>query len=174
MEDIAWKKDETPYIIFACNKCQQYTYVKCSQKSKKCVRCGHTQSVSKITDRSIIVNGISSAVEFVKMKQNELAIKELGSEPEFRTSRDFIVPGKVVKLKKFLKSDSVDSDYFDTFKTMLYNLSETHKSFPYYIIEIMAENYGIPLTEVKFLTRKFLKNGNLIRKNGEFVYKIKV
>lgn len=48
MEDTAWKKDETPYLVFACRKCRQYTYVKTTQKSKKCARCRRTHTVSDI------------------------------------------------------------------------------------------------------------------------------
>lgn len=174
MEDKTWERDRTPYILFACEKCHQYTYVKSTQNSKKCVRCGYTHKVNKIRYQGEIVNGISRAVELVKQKQNEIAIKELGSEPEFRTSGDFIVTGKIKSQKIIVNNDSGDVDYLDRFKQMLSNISETHNLFPYYIIEIMAENYGIPQTEVKLLTRKLQKQGYLIRKNGEFLYKKKV
>jgi hypothetical protein len=174
MEDKAWERDTTPYILFSCKKCHQYTYVKINQNSKKCVRCGYTHQVSKIKQDGEIVNGISKAVELVKQKQNEIAIKELGSEPEFRTSGDFIVAGKARPQKIILHDYSGDFDYLNRFKEMLFYISETHNSFPYYIIEIMAENYGIPHTEVKLLTRKLQKQGYLIRKNGEFLYKRKV
>lgn len=174
MEDITWKKDETPYLIFSCSKCHQYIYAKITQKSKKCVRCGYTHKVSKIIDRGEIIKGISNAVELVKKKQNDLAIKELGSEPEFRTSGDFKIAGKVKYQKNAINFDSEDDDYSEKFKQMLYSLSESHNSFPYYIIEIMAENYGIPQSEVKLLTRRLQRQGFLIRLNGDYSYKIRV
>ena len=169
MEGKAWERDTTPYILFSCKKCHQYTYVKGTQHFKKCVRCGYTHKVSKVVHHGEIVNGISRAVELVKQKQNELAIKELGSEPEFRTSGDFVIAGKEIKQKKNLKLDSVDHDYSEIFEAMLYKLSESHKTFPFYIIEIMAEIYGIPQTEVKLLVRTFQKTGILKRlKDGQF------
>ncbi len=174
MGDKAWERDTTPYILFACEKCHQYTYAKSTQHSKRCVRCGYTHKVNKISQRGEIVYGISKAVELVKQKQDELAVKELGSKPEFRTSGDFIFTGKVKPQKIIVDDYSGDDGYLDRFCQMLSNISETHNSFPYYIIEIMAENYGIPQAEVKLLTRKLQKRGHLIRKNGEFLYKKKI
>ncbi len=174
MEDIAWKKDETPYIIFPCSKCHQYTYTKSTQKSKKCIRCGYTHKVSKIKEHGETIKGISNAVELVKKKQHKLAIKELGSEPEFRSSGDFKVATNVNYNKKTSLFEMNEGDYSKKFEHMIYNLSETHNTFPYYIIEIMAENYGIPQLEVKLLTRKLQRKGLLIRKNGEYSYKMKV
>ncbi len=174
MEDIKWKKDETPYIIFTCSKCHHYIYVKSIQKTKKCARCGYVHKVSKIMERSEIIKGISNAVELVKKKQNDLAIKELGSEPEFRTLDDFKINRKVNRQKDIIDSDSNDDIYYGKFKTMLYDLSKTYKSFPYYVIEIMAENKGIPHSEVKLLTRKLQRQGFLIQVYGENSYQIKV
>ena len=72
IEEIAWKKDETPYIVFSCSKCKQFTYTKTTQKLKKCVRCGRTHIVANIEEQGEIVYGISKAVELVKIKQNEM------------------------------------------------------------------------------------------------------
>ncbi|MFX0021521.1 MAG: hypothetical protein ACFE9S_04295 [Candidatus Hermodarchaeota archaeon] len=174
MEDKVWERDTTPYILFRCERCRQYTYVKTIQKSKKCVRCGYTQKVSKIRNYGKVVKGISKVVELVKQKQNEIAIKELGSEPEFRTSGDFIIAGMPKRQDIIVNGYSDNEDYLERFKQMLSNISESYNSFPYYIIEIMAENYGIPHPEVKLLTRKLQKQGSLIRKDSEFFYKKKV
>ena len=89
LEEVAWKKDETPYLVFSCTKCNGFTYVKNTQKKKKCPRCGRVHVVSNISNRGEIINGISAAVDRVKEKQHELAIKELGSSPEFRSLNDF-------------------------------------------------------------------------------------
>ncbi|MFX0005441.1 MAG: hypothetical protein ACFFA7_06240 [Promethearchaeota archaeon] len=173
MENKTWERDTTPYVVFACEKCHQYTYVKRTQKSKRCVRCGYTHIINKIKHQGEIVNGISKAVELVKQKQNGLAVMELGSEPEFRTSGDFIITGNEVKQNQKLHHKSIHDDYSKIFEAMLYNLSETHKSFPYYIIEIIAENYGIPQTEVKLLVRNFEKSGVLIRSKN-YYYQVKL
>ena len=171
MEDTKWKKDETPYMVFACTKCRQYSYAKTSQKSKKCVRCGYTHQVSKIIDGVEIVNGISNAVELVKKKQNDFALKKLGSEPDFRTLGDFKIFKKVKDKKKTISTYSIDN-YYEKFKQILCNLSARYNSFPYYMIEIMAENYGIPKSEIKLLIRKLRKQGFLIQLNDDYTYKI--
>ena len=85
MEEIAIKKDETPYLIFACKKCKEYSYVKTTQKTKKCLRCGRTHQVQRILNDGEVVCGMTEAVNSVKRKQNELAI------PEFRSGSDFVV-----------------------------------------------------------------------------------
>ncbi|MFX0004655.1 MAG: DUF1922 domain-containing protein [Candidatus Hodarchaeota archaeon] len=171
MEDTKWKKDKTPYLVFACSKCQQYIYAKPTQKSKKCVRCGYTHQVSKIINGGEIVNGISNAVELVKKKQNALAIKELGSGPDFRTLDDFKIFKKVKGQNDAINIKSI-YNYYEKFKQVLYNLSEKYNSFPYYMIEIEGEDYGIPKSEIKMLTRRLRKQGFLIQLNDDFTYKI--
>ena len=51
----------------------------------------------------------------------------------------------------------------EIFKKMVAELTQKYKHFPLYIIEIMAENYGIPCSEVKILIRGFQKKGKLIK-----------
>jgi len=53
-------------------------------------------------------------------------------------------------------------DYSETFLEMLQFLQLTYKKFPKFMIEIMAENYGIPLNEIKPLMIKFRKQGILL------------
>jgi hypothetical protein len=53
-------------------------------------------------------------------------------------------------------------DYSETFLEMLQFLQLTYKKFPKFMIEVMAENYDIPLKEVKPLMHKFRKEGILI------------
>jgi len=164
-DDLTWKKDEKPYLVFRCAKCKQYLYVKKTQKTKKCLRCGHRHEVSKILDPEDTAYGLSNVIELVKKKQHELALKIMGNSPEFRGLQDF----KVVRRQKIKtyqrKSVSTDNgdDLTNKFKEMLNEISETYKEFPDYVIEIVAENYGIPNSELKMLTRYFLKEGFLIR-----------
>ena len=62
-------------------------------------------------------------------------------------------------------------DYSETFLEMLHFLQITYKKFPKFMIEVMAENYGIPLKEVKPLMLKFRKKGMLlILKNEGYTY----
>lgn len=122
-------------------------------------------------DTGEIVYGISTAVEVVKQKQDEFAIKELGARPTFRTSNDFIIAQDIVPLKKVKKEEN-EEEYDQKFKEMLIEISKLHKSFPFYIIEIMADNYGIPKSELRLLTRQFERLGMLERLK-DYTYKVK-
>jgi len=167
MEEEAWKKDEKPYLIFTCSKCKQYLYVKTTQKTKKCLRCGRQHKVSSIINSGEIVKGITKAVEMVKTRQHELAIKELGTTPEFRTSDDFTVKSR---LKKTFATDnsSNDNDYSSKFTKMLQEISGSYTVFPFYVLEIMAEDFGIPVSELKILVKAFQKKGILLRQDGSY------
>jgi hypothetical protein len=170
MEDIAWKKDETPYLVFACRKCRQYTYVKTTQKSKKCARCGRTHTVSDIMASGEVVYGISVAVETVKQKQDEFAKEELGFSPTFRTSGDFIIAQDINPVKKPRKKED-EENYEQKFEDMLMEITKMHEYFPYYVIEIMADNYCIPKSEVRILTRLFEKQG-VLKKFKDYTYRV--
>jgi hypothetical protein len=185
MEDIAFKKDESPYLVFTCKKCQQYSYVKTTQKTKKCLRCGRTHQVKDILGLGEVVYGMTAAVETVKQKQTELSI------PEFRSEGDFVVatnkfptrtPVKKSKSKVLLDKDKdKDSDnekikdFKERFCEVLLELSKMYGKFPKYLIEIMADNYGIPAVELKLLINNFKKQGVLtVLKNENFYYKLNV
>ena len=171
MEKAEWKKDETPYLVFRCHTCKRYLYVKTIQKSKKCPRCGHTHTVSTILKSGEIINGLTNAIKTVKEKQNEVALKEMGNPLEFRGSQDFKIVRKQ-KIKSYQPNDR-GGQLTETFKRMLIDLSKTYKEFPYYILEVIADNYGIPDSEIKMLTRYFLKQGFLIRLNN-YLYSINI
>ncbi|MFX1410243.1 MAG: DUF1922 domain-containing protein [Promethearchaeota archaeon] len=174
MEESEWKKDETPYLVFKCVKCKQYLYVKPKQKSKRCLRCGHMHKVSNILGESIY--GLLHAIEMVKKRQDEVSIKELGRTPELRSLNDFKVlkkPKSKINNKFTILVDShFNEDLIEKFKIMLIELSHIYKEFPNYILEIMGEKYNISPSELKILTRIFLKQGILIPTADEF-YKIK-
>jgi len=53
-------------------------------------------------------------------------------------------------------------DYSEIFLEMLQFLQFTYRKFPKFMIEIMAEQYGIPLQEIKPLMVKFRKEGILL------------
>jgi hypothetical protein len=182
MEDIAFKKDETPYLVFTCSKCRQYSYVKTTQKSKKCLRCGRTHQVKDVLGLGEVVYGMTAAVNTVKQKQTELAT------PEFRSEGDFVVATNkfptrtpVKKIKKKILSDKVsdnnkndnNSDFKERFCEVLLELSRLYGKFPKYMLEIMAENYGIPAFELKLLIKSFKKRGIItVLKNEDFYYQV--
>lgn len=182
MEDIAFKKDETPYLVFTCSKCRQYSYVKTTQKSKKCLRCGRTHQVKDVLGLGEVVYGMTAAVNTVKQKQTELAT------PEFRSEGDFVVATNkfptrtpVKKIKKKVLSDKVsdnnkndnNSDFKERFCEVLLELSRLYGKFPKYMLEIMAENYGILAFELKLLIKSFKKRGIItVLKNEDFYYQV--
>ena len=167
MEENIFKKDETPYLIFACRKCQQFAYVKTTQKTKKCLRCGRTHHVSSLSEGEIMY-GMTAAVDTVKKKQSELAV------PEFRSGSDFVVAtNSTARLKikvKALRNEDQEIDYKKKFNEMLFELSKLYKRFPKYILEIMAEDYEIPAIELKTLIRNAKKSGMLIKNDDDDYY----
>lgn len=172
MEEIAFKKDKTPYLVFACRNCQQFSYVKTSQKTKKCLRCGRSHQVKNVILEGEIVRGITLAVNTVKRKQNELAV------PEFRSQSDFVIDTKNIRNKNYLFSLSKDKSDIEPeithkFEELLLELNYLYGKFPVYMIEIIAEDSGISSQELSFLIKSFKKKGFLIPVNEEeFYYKI--
>lgn len=64
-------------------------------------------------------------------------------------------------------------DYDETFLKMLQFLQLTYNKFPKFMIEIMAEKYGIPLKEIKPLMLKFRRKGILqILKEEGYTFKL--
>ena len=168
MEDLAFKKDETPYLIFACAKCEEFSYVKTTQKTKKCLRCGRTRQVRNILNDGVVVYGMTEAVNTVKRKQNELAT------PEFRSGSDFVVTtNSIVQPKSrvnFVRDEDQEVDYGQKFTEMVLEISKLYKRFPKYLLEIMAEDYGIPPIELKTLIRSAKKSGELIKNGNDDTY----
>jgi hypothetical protein len=167
MEEGKWEKDKTPYLIFECKKCKQYLYVKTTQKWKKCLRCGRNHVVSNILNSGEIVNGMTAAVEIVKKKQNEFGKKELGSTPEFRTHGDFTITIKKLD-DRTLVDEKSSKETSSQFRKILTEISLTYKKFPLYTIEIMAEDFGIPSSKLKHLTKRFLKKGILVQVDDSY------
>ena len=177
METPKWKKDETPYMVFPCSKCNQYIYVKTTQKTKKCLRCNHTHQVKNLRG-SELVKGMSTAVITIKKRQNELAIKELGNEPELRGQNDFCVTDNcktlLIQEEEDINSNILEEDdYLEEFREILIQLSKAHKIIPDYLITIMTEEKKIPYDEVKFLMKKFQKFGILSPLKDNY-YKIRI
>jgi hypothetical protein len=168
MEDEGWKKDETPYLVFTCSKCRQYMYVKTTQKTKKCLRCGRQHKVSSIINSGEIVKGMTNAVDKVKERQNQLAVRELGTAPELRAADDFTVKSHPKKKIQF-EAHAIDNDGdSDKFERLLHKISVLYTEFPFYIFEIMAENFDIPISELNLLVKTYQKKGILTRKNNLF------
>ena len=98
--------------------------------------------------------------------------KELGHTPEFRAFGDFTVAVK--KLKDIaVNGDESSEDTTRQFRKMLFEISAMYKKFPIYIIEVMADNYGIPASELKNLAKNFQKQGILIRLD-DYSYTVKM
>ena len=167
MEDMAIKKDETPYLIFACLKCGGFSYVKTVQKTKKCLRCGRNHQVKDLIN-SEVVSGMTEALNTVKRKQNEFVT------PEFRSGGDFVVDTHSVAKPKSkenaLKNKDQEIGYQIQFSEMLSELSRLYKRFPEYMLKIMAKDYKIPLNELEILSRNAKKTGILIQNGDDDMY----
>lgn len=169
MEEAEWKRDETPYIVFACEKCKQFMYVKQTQKTKKCLRCRRSHKVSDISNSGEIVNGMTNAVETVKERQHELAIRELGTTPEFRSLDDFKVhTTERSNRKERIEISNIDNDFIPQFIRMLSKMIDIYTKVPYYAFEIFADNYNIPEAELKILIRLFQRKGIIIKDNQDY------
>ncbi len=170
-----WRRDETNYIVFKCLKCRQYIYVKATQKTKKCLRCGRSHQVKKINGE--IVKGMTAAVENVKKNQNELALKEIGAEPDLRTINDFSVvrkPNKSCSTNKVAPriKKAEDYDYSEEFKEILIKLSRKYKRFPDYMVKMMAKEENIPDNMIEILLNQFKMKGLLVYlKNSYYTFK---
>ena len=96
-----------------------------------------------------------------------------GHVPEFRAGDDFNVksrPQKVINVD--INND--DGDLSTQFTAMLHEISSSYSLFPFYVLEIMAENFGIPLLELKILVKNYQQKGILIHlEDGSYkIYKI--
>jgi len=174
MEDVKWKRDETPYLIFKCKKCQQFSYVKTTQKTKKCLRCGQLHRVSQILTDENIVNGMTNAVNRVKHMQNEFGFKKLKGEPDFISEGGFKIASSKSRIHNLGFPESKDDEeeqLYDSFIFMLKDLSKMYRTFPKYVIEIMSENENIPQSELTNLIRRALKEGRLTNHNGNYILK---
>lgn len=167
------KRDETPYLVFKCSKCKQYSYVKTTQKMKKCLRCNHKHQVYRILKDGEIITGMTAALERVKFLQNELARKELGKDPDLISNKGFFLPQndsftQAIHFPQKTNLNKLDieseSDFYSVFLEVLRELSADYKKFPHYLIEILAESKGIPHSELSPLIRKAFREGSLIKK----------
>ena len=168
MEEIGFVKDEKPYIIFKCEKCGRYLYVKKEgQKGKKCPmpRCGRSHAVINIKIEEIVL-GHTAAVDTVKAMQNEMASQEFGGISSFRTNNDFIVPSKnLITIKKPTKkkaSRKEEVDYKSVFYQMIKEIRKSYETVPDYVLRIKAKVYSIPINELKIALKDGVRNKFII------------
>lgn len=169
-EEIGFKKDMKVYLIFICAKCNQYMYVRPSQKKKKCLRCGKRYNVR---DLNIVdeVKGMSAAVERVKELQ-----KTLSDGPNFKGKGEFSVASDKSP-KKFVEQISLEihqkeQDSSESrFEDLLQEISKHHRSFPKYMIELLAREYNLEKNELELFLRDYIKR-DLLRpmKNNYFSF----
>jgi hypothetical protein len=164
MEEARWKKDETSYFLFTCEKCGRWLYVKTTQKNKKCLNCRRTHVVNSIKKRAEIVKGITPAARRVKELQHDLAREERGRLPDLRSENDFnpvIMTSNQHSINRnFSKQCNSAIDKSTVFYRAL--LEVKFQSFPFYIIEMIAEELEIPKSELKILMRELIKGKVLI------------
>ena len=93
------------------------------------------------------------------MKDPEFNLN-LSSESSFTVALDL----KDNCNEDFLDSKELDNEneYSEKFNSILKNLSNVHKKFPKFMIDIMAKDYKIPEAEITILINEFEKKGILI------------
>lgn len=172
--------DTSPYLIFRCERCGQYMYVKPGQKTKKCLRCNRHYKVSKIQQNLTIeeVKGMSAAVERVKELQHQFAEEELGTEPDLTTLDRFTIASELPKKekrteKKLQSAKNNCATLEEKFTYLLCKLSKKYNTFPRYLIGLASTEYGIKSSELDILVRRFVKQGKLISTDNYFRFKTK-
>ena len=158
VDEIRFVKDESEYLVFACNECHQYSYVKITQKTKKCLRCGRSYQVKTLLTSGSIVKGMSTAVRTVKELQNRLGT------PSFHADQEFVITSKSPPTST-TRSQNPDLSSDETkFLSLLANLSCIYKQFPLYIIKLMAPDYDIPKERITTLIAQNIKSKILVKK----------
>ena len=171
-EEQGWIKDKTPFLIFKCSKCKQYIYVKTTNKTKKCIRCGKTYKVINLKKKGEMVYGLSNAIKMVKDRQNEIGVKEFGNVLEFNSFHEFKIRKPQKESITHYSYKEHTTDLSSSFIEMLDEIQKQYSKFPLYVITLKAEDYGIPKEELKILINSFLLKGFLIKtKNGLFSIK---
>lgn len=161
MEEEGWTRDTKPYLVFKCSKCDQYSYVRPTQKTKKCLRCGRVHQVKNIETSAIKVKGISEAVKEVQARQNKLG------KTNFRTEKGFALAVNYNKNK-----NDIEKDNLSKFKEILKRLSDLYDEFPLFMIELMVEDTNIPKEEIDFLMNT-LKHENFLTEIKNSYFKVK-
>lgn len=166
MPEQKWTRDKTPYLVFPCKQCHQYSYVKLTQNTKRCLRCGHSHKVKSVIPTGQIVQGMTKALDLVKKRQGEI-----NGSPQFEVDTSFTITTNVldkdsshVKEQKNENSWSrglEEETYHYRFKEILKKLTMMYQSFPKYMIEIMADEYSIPRQEIPRLLRTMINQGIL-------------
>jgi hypothetical protein len=167
MDEIGFKKDSTPYLVFACTKCHQFSYVKTTQKTKRCLRCRRIHQVTNLSKSGEVVVGITTALNRVKEKQNQLGYPELKTEYEFSIRGDN-EPNIATNRKRNVEQEEEDN-YDNAFKSLLKEIGVIYSQFPAYLIRTLAIDYQIPVNLIPILTRKFVKNKTISQlENGYY------
>ena len=94
--------------------------------------------------------------------------------PIAKPGSDFIIATQSVartksKVKK-LEGDEGEIDYSGKFSDMVLELLQLYQKFPKYLLEIKAEDYGIPAIELQTLIRNAKKSGELIKSSIDDTY----
>ncbi|MBN1801448.1 MAG: hypothetical protein JW891_08080 [Candidatus Lokiarchaeota archaeon] len=167
MKERGWKKDVTPYFVFCCFKCNNYSLVKTTQKRKKCLRCGHFHIVTQLESTSEVIKGATAARKRLIELQNSLSLKETGRLPDFSADGDYSISN----------SSNFDNIYsnkeltkYDFFKMVLRKLDQRFKRFPEHVIYMLAEDHGISKEKVKRFIDICFREGFLKKTQEDLFY----
>jgi PHP family Zn ribbon phosphoesterase len=165
VEELGWNRDKTPYYVFQCPKCHQYSYVKTTQRAKKCPRCGRTSQVAKLASNAELVRGISSALARVKEQQAEFATRELGRSPLFHSKGEIIIAAQHGQRNHLPISQKA------IFESEVRILSKTYKVLPQYLLDLIGDQMNLSKENLSRLIIELKREGKLhLTKQCEYIY----
>ena len=96
----------------------------------------------------------------------------LAKKSKARSLNDFSIAEKLTQtneneFKPIIKTDQ-DQDYSDKFALLLQKLSKMYKEFPTYSIELLFDEFEIPISYFKILTNSFKIRGILIPAKNDY------
>ena len=158
----------TNYIIFACSKCNQYTYAKSDQKGKKCPRCGRGHVITEVNGE--IVESLVEASNLVRKLQSNFA----GQKPRLESkSFGFSVLNQkkseevVVNKKKSIEEGISYKEYLICIK----NLKAIYTEMPAHIYSMFLQKKGLSEAEINQFSSVAIKENKLsyfFRKNQKY------
>ncbi len=115
-------------------------------------------------------------MKVVKTKQNELAFKKHGRNPDLRSLSEFRIVSKKKEKNSFNNrvnlEDQEKPSTLERVTNILEELSRTSKKFPRYIVEMTAEDKGISNEKLNKVLWKLVRKEFLIQLENNY-FKIK-
>ncbi len=159
MTEKRWTKDTTPYYVFSCPRCNGFLYLKKGNKSKTCTRCGAKILSKTITVRKeSVVYGMSNAVLEIKKRQNQIAISQLGGNPDLKAKGQYQKKSSSFLSFKIENNTENEQDLnYSKLKKEIFLHFQSFNVVPAYSIEMICEKFDT-LTVKEWIARLLKEN----------------